>query len=349
MFEVDVDVGGITALFAQEALKQQTHFHRVDAGDAEAVADDAVGGRAASLTQDFLLAREGHNGLHCEKIRRDIQLGDGSKLLGELGFDVVRNDAIAFAGSLQSQASQAHIGALALDGFGWKGVAQLAQPKGAGGCNVDRTLQGLGMIREQAPHDDSVSDVGFAVWQQPLSGLLQAQPLANAGQHIVQALVGALSQEGSRRRQQRHLQATGMAHTPGVARSVFGGVVPEDSQRAALSEGVFDVTETSGLKGRQHQSPQAVSTAQDVVEHDLHGAFLKALPCVSENRAQVAVARVGGGVQHQGSFGQPQLAADDAAHPQLTSPGLGAHDAGQSPEVGDGKGLGCANVALPPR
>ena len=50
--QVEVDVRPLAALLGEEALEEQLHAHGIDGGDAEAVADRAVGGGAAALDQD---------------------------------------------------------------------------------------------------------------------------------------------------------------------------------------------------------------------------------------------------------------------------------------------------------
>ena len=58
MLEVDVDVGRLVALAGNEALEHSISMSEgVDRGDAEAVADGGVGGGAATLTENALLAR----------------------------------------------------------------------------------------------------------------------------------------------------------------------------------------------------------------------------------------------------------------------------------------------------
>ena len=54
--QVEVDVGPLAALLREEALEEQLHLHRIDRGDRERVADGAVGGRAAPLHEDAVLA-----------------------------------------------------------------------------------------------------------------------------------------------------------------------------------------------------------------------------------------------------------------------------------------------------
>ena len=57
VLEVDVDVGRLVALDADEAAEEQRRAARVDLGDEEAIADERVGGAAAALAQDLLRAR----------------------------------------------------------------------------------------------------------------------------------------------------------------------------------------------------------------------------------------------------------------------------------------------------
>jgi len=61
VLEIDVDVGRLAALAADEALEQQVRALRVHRGDAQAVAHRGVGRRAAALAQDALPAREAHD------------------------------------------------------------------------------------------------------------------------------------------------------------------------------------------------------------------------------------------------------------------------------------------------
>ncbi len=46
--EIDVDVGQADALGVEEALEEKVIFDRVDVGDAQAVGQEAAGGRAAA-------------------------------------------------------------------------------------------------------------------------------------------------------------------------------------------------------------------------------------------------------------------------------------------------------------
>ena len=54
VLEIDIDVGRLAPLLADEALEQQVIAVGIDRGDAEHVADRGIGGRAAALAQDVL-------------------------------------------------------------------------------------------------------------------------------------------------------------------------------------------------------------------------------------------------------------------------------------------------------
>ena len=83
--EVEVDVGPLAALFGQEALEEKIHSHWIDGGDAERVADGAVGGRAASLHENVLLAAEAHDVPDDQEIAGKVEALDH----GELALDLL--------------------------------------------------------------------------------------------------------------------------------------------------------------------------------------------------------------------------------------------------------------------
>ena len=82
--EVDVDVRRLGALLAQEAFEEQLELDRVHRGDAEAVADGAVGCRSAALTEDPLAPRVAHDVPDDQEIARESELGDEGELVREL-------------------------------------------------------------------------------------------------------------------------------------------------------------------------------------------------------------------------------------------------------------------------
>ena len=74
--QVEIDVGPLAALFREEPLEEQLHPDRVDRGDAEAVADGAVGRRTAALHEDAALAAEVDQVPDDEEVAGQIELLD---------------------------------------------------------------------------------------------------------------------------------------------------------------------------------------------------------------------------------------------------------------------------------
>ena len=82
--QIEIDVGPFAALFREEALEQQLHLDRIDGGDAEAVADGAVGGRAAALHEDVLLPAVVHDVPDDQEVAGEIELLDQIELARDL-------------------------------------------------------------------------------------------------------------------------------------------------------------------------------------------------------------------------------------------------------------------------
>ena len=83
VLKVDVDVGRLIALSADETAEQQVHVFgcRVDLRHAQAITDHRVGRAAPALAQDALAARPVHDVGNGQKVRRKGQLGNQGQLL----------------------------------------------------------------------------------------------------------------------------------------------------------------------------------------------------------------------------------------------------------------------------
>ena len=97
--QIQIDVGPLAALFRQKALEQQIHRDRIDRRDAEAVADGAVGGAAASLHEDVVLPAEIDDVPDDQEVAGEVQLLDEIELARHLRARaiVIRTVAIARA------------------------------------------------------------------------------------------------------------------------------------------------------------------------------------------------------------------------------------------------------------
>ena len=74
--EVDVDVRHVGAELVEEALEVEVELQRADGADAQAVADDAVGGRAAPDVGDALALGELDDVAHDQEVVAEVELGD---------------------------------------------------------------------------------------------------------------------------------------------------------------------------------------------------------------------------------------------------------------------------------
>ena len=117
MLEVDIDIGRLLALLADEALEQEIAAFWIDRGDAEHVADRRIGGRSSSLTEDVATAREAHDRVHRQKVWCIFHRGDQRQFVSEDLRDLVGQAVgIARLGRLPCQRLQRLLGRLPFDG-----------------------------------------------------------------------------------------------------------------------------------------------------------------------------------------------------------------------------------------
>ena len=210
VLEVDVDVGRLVALDADEAAEEERRAARVDLGDEEAVADERVGGAAAPLAEDFLRARPRDDVGDGEEVRLVLQLGDD----GELALDRLPvfvgqavGEALRDAGLdelAQPRRRRLARGNDLLRVF----VLQLAEREAAAAGEDHRVLEPLGLVeRGEAP--------------------ARAQVLLGVGREREAAFGDGLREA---RRGERVLQRLSRAH---VHQHVAGG---DDRQRSELRD-----------------------------------------------------------------------------------------------------------------
>jgi hypothetical protein len=126
--QIDIDVGPFAALFGEKALEQQVHADRVDRGDAERVADRAVGGRAAALRQDAVLAAEAHDVPDDQEIAGQFELFDQRQLAFDLPPGALVIGLIAAARALiHTRAQEAGHGFALGHGVAREFVAQIGE------------------------------------------------------------------------------------------------------------------------------------------------------------------------------------------------------------------------------
>ena len=84
MRKININVRRLAAFLTQKALEQQLQLDGIHRGDAQAIADGAVGRRAAPLAENPLATREAHDVPHNQEVAREAELGDQRELVREL-------------------------------------------------------------------------------------------------------------------------------------------------------------------------------------------------------------------------------------------------------------------------
>ena len=97
--QIEIDVRPLAALLREEPLEQQIHADRIDRGDPEAVADGAVGGRAAPLHEDVVLPAVIDDVPDDQEVAGEIELLDQI----ELALDLPRGRDRRTAGSARAR------------------------------------------------------------------------------------------------------------------------------------------------------------------------------------------------------------------------------------------------------
>src|SRR5258705_13244523 len=82
--QVEVDIGPLPALLGEKALEEQLHAHRIHRGDAQGIADRAVGGRASPLHQDVVMTAVLDQIPHDQEIARQVEAADELELVLDL-------------------------------------------------------------------------------------------------------------------------------------------------------------------------------------------------------------------------------------------------------------------------
>ena len=211
--QIQIDIGPLAAFLRQEALEQQLHAHRVDGGDAEAVAHGAVGRRAAALHEDVLLPAEIDDVPDDQEVAGEIEPLDQIELAHHLraGALVKRPVAVARA-DLGDLAQERRLGLAVGDRIFREAITEVVhaelQPIGQFARGVHRG----GAIREQPRHLRRRLEVALGVGGQAPAGSPQREVFANRGQHVEQRPLFGRGKADAAGGHQRHAKRLGEAH-----------------------------------------------------------------------------------------------------------------------------------------
>ena len=186
MLEVDVDVRRLAPLRRDEALEQQPAAHRVDLGDAEAVADRGVRRRAAALAEDALAARVCDDVVDGEEVRRVIHLRDEGELVRDAGADgVVDAVGIAPRRALPDEMLERRLRrGKAVDLLVGIFVFEFVEREGERLGKRERFFDRLRRVAEQPRHLRRRLEVALGIGGKQAAGAVDGRLLADAGEHV---------------------------------------------------------------------------------------------------------------------------------------------------------------------
>ena len=187
--QVEIDVGPLTALFGEEALEEQFHAHRVHGGDAQGVADGGVGGGAAALGQDALLAAEAHQVPHDEEVAGQVELFDERQFALDLaagaGAEFGRGPAVARLRALLGARAQEGIHGLARGhGIARELVAQVGERELQARRERFGVGDGFGEVGEKLGHLGGGLQAALGVARQQAPGGGQGAVVVEAGEDV---------------------------------------------------------------------------------------------------------------------------------------------------------------------
>ena len=189
--QVEIDVGPLAALLRQEPLEQQIHPDRIHRRDPEAVADGAVGGRAAPLHEDVLLPAEIDDVPDDEEIAGEIELLDEVQLARDLGARAIVIRPVPFAGARLRDLAQERRHRLARrHRVLRKAVAEIRHRVLEPIRQRARAGDGLRQIAEEPRHGVGRLEIALGVPAQTPPGMLERRLVTDAGEHVVERPIG---------------------------------------------------------------------------------------------------------------------------------------------------------------
>src|SRR5207248_1495196 len=149
-----IDIGPAFAAFAQEALEEKFAADGIASGNAEAVTNGAVGGAAATLGHDVVLAAELHDVRHNQEITAKPKLLDEREFAFELFFDGVAGVfAVATAGAGPGLRAENSFGSFAgRDRIFGKFIPEFFQGEFEAIREANGVFESLRQVRKQLVH-----------------------------------------------------------------------------------------------------------------------------------------------------------------------------------------------------
>jgi hypothetical protein len=330
--------GGSLRSLGDEALEEHRHAARVHLGDAQAIADRGVGGRATPLAKDVLAPREGDDVLHGEEERLVAKLGDERELvLHRADHRFGRALRIAPREPFVGERAQVRGGRLAARHELFRVfVADLVERKPAAARQVERGGQVPRGMQRREPADGA--QVSLAVRMELAAHFGERAFHADRRHHVLElfAIPGM------------HVHvARGEAREAGLGRELFDLVDASCVVGAAMQlDGSPCVSlETRGdpaallQVSRKPDRFQPFGRLRDVFAREAVAAFPGGAAARGDELAHRFIAANRRGEERQlQAIGERDLRADDELDAELLRFHVRAHDAGHRAFIGDRDG-----------
>ena len=280
MRDIEVDIGRLRALLAQEALEEEVHLHRIDRRDAETVADDGVGGGTATLAEDATAPREAHDIPHDEEEAGQLEARDDGELVGELG--AVRlfplpSSLFPISQPLLEALHRQALEILILSHARWQGKrrqrgAQLPQPEGA---SLGDGARGAHPVRGMAPaarHLCRRLEVPLAVGTEARAHLVEGGLVPQCREHVVHPAILRAGIVHVIRHDPRHAEPPGEGNELRHDLALLGkSVIPAlDDEMVAVdvaerTRGTASTVNVTGSEERRHPSVRTTGECGDTI------------------------------------------------------------------------------------
>jgi hypothetical protein len=188
VFDVEIDVGGLGALLADETLEQKIHFDRVDGCDPEAKTDGAVRRAPTPLAEDLFTLAELYDLPHREEVAPVLKLVNEGEFTLKLGANLGRDDvAIAMARASIGELSKPLIFTSATGDVLFRvDIAELVEGEVATIGDLKGSRDKLWRICEEAGHLYGRSKRVLMISPQQAPPLTERDAMADAGEHILE-------------------------------------------------------------------------------------------------------------------------------------------------------------------
>ena len=333
VLEVDVDVRRLVALRADEALEQRGDVARVDFGDAQGVAHDRIGRRAAALAQDRFrpAARPLHDLVDREKEMLVLQFLDERELLVHDRTNFLRH-------ALRPAPFESRLGQVAQmlaglharrDQLARIAIAQLVERELAALRDVQRFIEQLPrinfpqlLVRAQMP---------LAVREQTMARCSQRATMANSGKCVLQrAPFGRMHVHIAGCHERQAMSSAELSQARKASR-IVGSEMQLDCNPAASGKQLAHPSSRAGTRfGRRH--PYCETVIELRLEISARQSIC-ALVCretrASDQRADFCIGGLRRREQHDVQIVErAELRADDQFQTPLLGGVVRSHDAG---------------------